>query len=104
MLAVGLRTQVSAEPGGLASSKTAIPSDRVVEAVTKARSEIAQNPNSASAYLLLGSALRVGGDLPGADKALDQALRLDPKLSNAWFEKGLIALQNGTIETTQSFF
>jgi tetratricopeptide (TPR) repeat protein len=103
----GLRAfqvSVRAEPGAIVSSGPAIPASQIVEAVTKARREIAQNPRSAQGYLLLGTALRAGGNLQAAARALDQAAQFDPNLSAVWLQKGLIALQNGTIASAENLF
>ncbi len=101
------QVSVRAEPGAIVSSGPAIPAGQIVEAVTKARHEIAQNPRSAQGYLLLGTALRAGGNLQAAARALDQAAQFDPNLSAVWLQKGLIALQNGqngTIASTENLF
>jgi tetratricopeptide (TPR) repeat protein len=82
----------------LAPESRLIPPDQVMKAVAAARQAIRENPQSAQAYLSLASALRAGGDDDGAGNALDSALQLDPKLSRAWLEKGLIADQTGTFE------
>jgi tetratricopeptide (TPR) repeat protein len=97
---ISLRVQ----PGEIASSSSNIPPDRVVQTVAKARREIAQNPNSPEGYLLLGTALRIGGNLDAASRALDRALELDPKLSAAWLQKGLISLEGGTLASTEALF
>jgi tetratricopeptide (TPR) repeat protein len=95
------------QPDEIASPAASIPADRVVQAIARARREIAKNPNSADGYLLLGTALRVGGNFAAAGRALDRALQLNPRISAAWVQKGLIALQNGqkgTIASTEALF
>jgi Tfp pilus assembly protein PilF len=98
------QVSVRVQPGEIAAAGSKISPDRVVEAVAKARREIAQNPNSAEGYFLLGTALRVGGNIDAASQALDRAVRLNPNLSGAWLQKGLIVLQNGTINSAESTF
>lgn len=78
--------------------------DRVVEVITAARQEIARSPADAQAYLKLGRALRVAGDTDAAKRALDHALSLDPRLSGAWYEKGLMAIDGGTLPEAANLF
>src|SRR5882724_5022724 len=47
-------------------------------------------PDSAAAYYNLGAALRLWGDPQGAEKALHEALRLQPRFPEAHFVLGLV--------------
>ena len=62
--------------------------NRTAEACTDAQSWLAKNPKSADAYTELGWLLRVQGDLPNAQKNLEQALTLEPHNSDALLETG----------------
>src|SRR5579863_5687670 len=101
-----MAAQVSAQKpaSGLAPPAPTIPPDKIVEAITAARARVAQNPGSPDGYLALGRALRVAEDAEGAAKALDRALALDPRLSRAWYEKGLMALESGTLPQAADLF
>jgi tetratricopeptide (TPR) repeat protein len=50
----------------------------------------ALQPNSTAAYYHLGAALRLWGDPAGAERALHEALRLQPRFPEAHFELGLV--------------
>lgn len=50
---------------------------------------------SAQANLALGRALKSLGDTESAARYFDRAVKLDPKLAEAWFEKGLIISDRG---------
>jgi tetratricopeptide (TPR) repeat protein len=50
---------------------------------------------SARANLALGRALKSLGETESAAKYFDRALELDPKLAEAWFEKGLLISDRG---------
>jgi tetratricopeptide (TPR) repeat protein len=52
---------------------------KYAEAITCARAAIGFNPKLANAHALLGQALSRTGDVPGAQAALAEAVRLDPK-------------------------
>ena len=106
-LGIASPLQVSIQKQGiniLEPAAPAIPPDKVVEAVKAARSEIGQNPKLPPGYLALGRALRIAGDSSGASRALDQALALDPHLSAAWYEKGLLSLDDGTLPRATDLF
>ena len=60
-----------------------------------ARDVIAENPNSAPAYEVLGVVLALRSDLPGATTALERAVQLDPKQSSAITKLGDIRLATG---------
>lgn len=61
-----------------------------LDEVNQARKKIQAHPNSASAFLNLGLALRRAGNDADAEKAVGHALKLDPRLSEAWYCKGLL--------------
>ena len=102
MEAAPFQVSASSQASGILEPGPALTADQVVEAITSARREIAQQPSEARGYLKLGNALRIAGDTGSATKALDHALALDPRLSGAWYEKGLMSIEGGTLpEATQ---
>lgn len=62
--------------------------------LTSARRMADEHP-SAQAALSLGRALKDLGEKEGALRQFDRALELDPRLSEAWFEKGVITSDQG---------
>jgi tetratricopeptide (TPR) repeat protein len=58
------------------------------EAVVAARLTANKYPDSALAYLVLGEMLNREGNLVDAERALHEAIRLDPKRGKAYFELG----------------
>ena len=102
--AIGAQVSIQKQAPVLAPPVSTIPPDKIVAAITAARARVAQNPGSPDGYLALGHALRIAEDAAGAAKALDQALALDPRLSRAWYEKGLMALDSGTLPQATDLF
>jgi tetratricopeptide (TPR) repeat protein len=74
-----------------AASKT---QQQLLADVASARQMLDSHP-SAEANLSLGRALKALGDTDEASKFFDQALALDPKFAEAWFEKGQIVADHG---------
>jgi tetratricopeptide (TPR) repeat protein len=62
--------------------------------VAAARQNVESHP-SAETNLSLGQALRELGETDEASRFFDRALELNPKLADAWFEKGLIVSDRG---------
>src|SRR6516162_2271183 len=62
----------------------------VGRAVTEFEKVVNIQPNSATAQYNLGVALRLWGDLDGAEQALRQALRLQSQFPEAHFALGLV--------------
>ena len=62
--------------------------------LTSARRMVDEHP-SAQAALSLGRALKDLGEKEGALRQFDRALEQDPRLSEAWFEKGVITSDQG---------
>ena len=102
--AVPLQVSASAQASGILEPATTVPPDQMVEAITAARREIAQTPSDPRGYVKLGHALRLAGDTDAAAKALDHALGLDPRVSGAWYEKGLMAIDSGTLPEAMGLF
>jgi Tfp pilus assembly protein PilF len=98
--------QVSAtrQATGILEPTTAVSPDEMVETITAARHEIGRAPTDPRGYLRLGRALRIAGDTDAASRALDHALALDPRLSGAWYEKGLMAIESGTLPEATNLF
>jgi tetratricopeptide (TPR) repeat protein len=106
-LLIAAPLQVSIQKKGIdirGPSPSPLAPDKVIEAVAAARAEIVRNPKLPEGYLALGRALRIAGDSAAAAKALDDALALNPHLSAAWYEKGMMSLDGGTlVEATDLF-
>src|SRR5205807_235496 len=62
---------------------------QVGRAATEFEAAAALQPDSAAAYYNLGVALRLWGDAQGAEKALREAFRLQPRFPEAHFVLGL---------------
>src|SRR6516225_8258162 len=90
--------------GEIAPPPSVIPPDQVFSAVAEARRTIREHRDSAEAYLRLGTALRSGGNAQGALDAINLALSLDPTLSAAWLQKGLIATDGSTLKAATDDF
>jgi tetratricopeptide (TPR) repeat protein len=73
-----------------------------------ARTEFArigrENPNLASPHVFLARLAREDGDIPGARRELDTAIRLEPKNPVALREMGLILFSTGDYELARRFF
>src|SRR5436309_2359812 len=85
-------------------STTMIPLEQVLGEVAAARKAIAEHRDSAEAYLRLAMALRSAGELQGALDAVNQALSLDPRLSRAWLQKGLMTEDDGNLRAATDDF
>src|ERR1700730_3241595 len=59
-------------------------------AATEFEVAVGLQPDSAAAYYNLGAALRLWGDPQGSEKALREALRLQPQFPEAHFVLGLV--------------
>jgi tetratricopeptide (TPR) repeat protein len=88
--------QVSGFPADehLTSASAQSNPQQVLADIAAARQLLDSHP-SAEANLSLGRALRMLGEIEEASKYFDQALELDPRLAEAWFEKGLIVSDRG---------
>ena len=62
----------------------------MVAEVSAARQAIRAQPDSAASYLSLGVALKAAGEQESALRAFQKALDCDPRLAEAWFQKGLV--------------
>jgi tetratricopeptide (TPR) repeat protein len=67
---------------------------QVLSDLIAAREKFQSHP-SAEASLQLGLALKEAGETAAASKLLDEAVELNPRLSQAWYAKGLIAADQG---------
>ena len=76
--------------GATSTTSAGSPEDRVVDDVSAARQAIRAQPDSAASHLSLGVALKAAGEQESALKAFQKALDCDPRLAEAWFEKGLL--------------
>lgn len=85
--------QVTAIPSGqhLASDVTQekTPQQWLAELGSE-RQAVAAHPGSAEAWLALGRALHALGNTPGAEQAINQALKRNPELSDALIERGVL--------------
>ena len=102
--AAPLQVSASSQRVGILEPAATVRGDEVVEAITAARREIAQAPTDPRGHLRLGRALRIAGDTDAAARTLDHALALDPRLSGAWYEKGLMAIDSGTLPEATNLF
>ena len=63
-----------------------------------------QDPENAEAVLLQSTALFMVGDEEGGRQKLDQALRLDPRLRQAWLNRGALAIADESLtEALEAF-
>jgi tetratricopeptide (TPR) repeat protein len=92
------------QASGILEPSPALPPDQIVEAIAAARRQVAQAPKDPRGYVSLGRALRIAGDPAAATKALDRALALDERQSGAWYEKGLMAIDSGTLPQATDLF
>lgn len=63
-----------------------------------------ENPNLAEPHVFLARLAREDGDIQGARRELDTAIRLEPKNAIALREMGLILLSTGDYELARRFF
>jgi len=63
-----------------------------------------ENPNLASPHVFLARLAREDGDIQGARRELDTAIRLEPKNAIALREMGLILFSTGDYELARRFF
>jgi tetratricopeptide (TPR) repeat protein len=67
---------------------------RVTEALPQIEAALERNPHDAKALLQRSTARFIQGDMAGGRKDLDQALRIDPTLRQAWLNRGALALSD----------
>jgi protein O-GlcNAc transferase len=67
---------------------------QVLSDLASAREEFQSHP-SAEASLSLGLALKEAGETAAASKLFDEAIEMNPRLSQAWYAKGSIASEQG---------
>jgi tetratricopeptide (TPR) repeat protein len=98
------QVSVQTQAARILQPEASLAPDQLVDAISAARAQIARDPRSAAGYLALGRALRIAGDTERAQQALDQALKLNPQLSGAWYEKGLMSIDSGTMPEATGLF
>lgn len=79
--------------GGVPLGKEA----EAVDIVEDCRLALARNPLDAKIWCELAHALRFRGAIGEARKAADEAMRIDPDLHVAWFERGAILVAEGDV-------
>jgi tetratricopeptide (TPR) repeat protein len=67
-------------------------------------SGVSNNPASAEAHYNLGTALQDRGDLGGARREWEAALRLDPANSDALIQMGTFWAKQGDLQTAESYY
>lgn len=78
--------------GGCASTPEALPEPRPDGADPPAGAPAGR---SAADWVDAGVDLRAAGDVDGAERAYNEAIKLDPKLADAWFDLGNLMLARG---------
>jgi tetratricopeptide (TPR) repeat protein len=69
--------------------------DQVQAGIDQLQDIVADYPNSARAWLVLGKAFMTAKDYPAAEEALDKAAGLSPKSVDAWFQLGGVRFLRG---------
>jgi tetratricopeptide (TPR) repeat protein len=85
------------------ASKPSNTPQQVLSDLTSAREKF-QNHASAEASLQLGLVLKEAGDTAAASKLLDEAVKMNPRLSQAWYARGSIASDQGDWSRAADFF
>lgn len=69
---------------------------RYESAINDLRGLLRVDPNSLFPRMLLGKALKMIGDLQGAEESVSRGIDLDPKLPDSYIERGDIRCRMGT--------
>ena len=65
---------------------------------TEAQETVTQNPDWPPGYYAVGFTLEKLGSFDAAERALRRALELDARMSQAWYELGVIAVRRGHVD------
>lgn len=104
VLALVLAGCTPAGPRALLEGKQLLDAGKLQEAVAKLTLATQVMPTNAPAWNYLGLARHQAGDVPGAEQAYQQALRLDRELFEAHFNLGCLWLDQNKLDSARNEF